>query len=289
MRYQFALSNRLGNRSSNQDRCAVRHGEHGVLLLVADGMGGHERGDLAAQTALDTFSRAFSQHKGAIKDPAVFLRKTMEQAHDRVVEVGMAQHPPIEPRTTFVAGLVQGDRAWWAHVGDSRLYLLRAGKVRLRTRDHAHVEELLQSGAISEDEARHHPMRNCVSQCLGGATTSPDVALGDVERLQPDDCLLLCSDGLWSALPQEELVKVTRAKDLNEGLEQLAEDAERAAYPHSDNISAVLLRWLEHDEAGTGTDRPARGVVSSDPLDAAIDEINRALAEYGNELKPSKK
>ena len=134
MRYQHAITNRLGNRQSNQDRCLIRHGKEAVLLVVADGMGGHARGDLAAQTAVDTFSRLFRQHKGRFQDPHDFLRNAMEQAHDRVTRVGLAQHPPIEPRTTCVACLVQGQQAWWAHVGDSRLYLLREGRVVLRTK-----------------------------------------------------------------------------------------------------------------------------------------------------------
>jgi serine/threonine protein phosphatase PrpC len=289
MRYQYGLTNRLGNRASNQDRCSVRLGEDRVLLVVADGMGGHARGDLAAQVAVDTLSRLFREHEGPCPDPQAFLGRALIRAHEQVVRVGLAQDPPIEPRTTCVACLVQGHSAWWAHVGDSRLYLLRDGQRLLRTHDHAFVEELLQRGEISEDEARHHPMRNSVSQCLGGRSSLPEASFGQIEELHRNDCLLLCSDGLWSALPENLLLTLYDKPDLNRALEKLAEDAERASYPHSDNISAVALRWLEHKLAQPA-DTPAREAQpSADPLDAAIEEIQRAIAEYGNELDSSGK
>lgn len=293
MRYQYALTNRLGNRANNQDRCVVRHGNGTVLLVVADGMGGHARGELAAQAAVDVFSREFKKQRGLIADPQSFLTKTMEQAHEQVADVGMAQHPPVDPRTTCVACLVQENKAWWVHVGDSRLYLLRGTKIVTRTRDHAYVEELIQSGAISEAEAQSHPMRNSVTQCLGGATTSPDSSAGCAEHLQEGDCLLLCSDGLWAALPEQRLMMLCKDDDLNKALEELAEDAERTSYPHSDNISAVSLRWLGHSSQAT-EEAPAQFELppdepEQDPLEAAIDEIERAIEQYADELVTPKK
>lgn len=289
MRYQYALTNRLGNRASNQDRCVIRHDEERALLVVADGMGGHARGDLAAQTTVDTLSRLFREQDGPIPNPHAFLDRALARAHEQVVRVGQAQQPPIEPRTTCVACLVQGRSAWWAHVGDSRLYLLRDGQLLLRTRDHAYVEELLQRGEISEAEARHHPMRNSVSQCLGGSSSLPEASFGQIDELHRDDCLLLCSDGLWAALPENLLLTLYDKPDLNRALEKLAEDAEHASYPRSDNISAVALRWLEH-KAARPDPVPAREEAEPrDPLDAAIDEIQRAIAEYGGELEPGRK
>lgn len=289
MRYQYALTNRLGNRASNQDRCVIRHGEERALLVVADGMGGHARGDLAAQAAVDTLSRLFREQNGPIPDPRAFLERALTRAHEQVVRVGQAQQPPIEPRTTCVVCLVQGRSAWWAHVGDSRLYLLRDGRCLVRTRDHAYVDELVQRGEISEAEARHHPMRNSVSQCLGGSSSLPEASFGQMDELRPGDCLLLCSDGLWSALPENRLETLQDKPDLNRALEQLAEDAERASYPRSDNISAVALRWLEHKAIQPQAPLAQAQAAPRDPLDAAIDEIQRALAEYGSELEPGRK
>lgn len=289
MRYQYALTNRLGNRASNQDRCTIQHGEDRALLVVADGMGGHARGDLAAQAVVDTLARLFREQEGPIPDPRAFLARALTRAHEQVVRVGQAQQPPIEPRTTCVACLVQGRSAWWAHVGDSRLYLLREGRTLVRTRDHAYVEELLQRGEITEVEARHHPMRNSVSQCLGGSSSLPEASYGEIGELHRNDCLLLCSDGLWAALPGNLLETLYDKPDLVRALEKLAEDAERASYPRSDNISAVALRWLEHKVARPAGEPAQAAPQPRDPLDAAIDEIQRAIAEYGNELEPGRK
>lgn len=289
MRYQYAIANRLGNRSSNQDRCTVQHGRGAVLMVVADGMGGHARGELAAQSAVDEISRRFRRHRGQFEDPEGFLVSAMEAAHDEVVRAGMAQHPPIEPRTTCVACLIQGNRAWWAHVGDSRLYLLREARVLRRTRDHTYVEELVETGAISEEEIRRHPKRNCVTQCLGGGMDYPDITLGGEETLRPGDTLLLCSDGLWSALPEAWLSRLTVANDLNKALEQVAERAEQESYPASDNISAVLVRWLEHDESTSQPSAQEAADPGGNTLDDAIAEIHRALEEYGPELERVKK
>jgi serine/threonine protein phosphatase PrpC len=120
-----ALTNRLGNRSNNQDRCLILERFGRVLLVVADGMGGHARGDLAAQTAIDSLSRSFLGQRGAIDDPQNFLKGALHSAHMDIVEAGNAENPPVNPRTTCVVCLIEGDQAWWAHVGDSRLYLLR--------------------------------------------------------------------------------------------------------------------------------------------------------------------
>lgn len=249
-------------------------------------MGGHARGDLAAQTAVDTLSRLFREQTVPIDNPRAFLARALQRAHEQVVRVGQAQQPPIEPRTTCVVCLVQGCSAWWAHLGDSRLYLLRQGHIETRTRDHAYVEELVRRGEISESEARHHPLRNSVTQCLGGNASLPEASFGGEEDLRKGDVLLLCSDGLWAPLPESLVMALHDKPDLNRALEKLAEDAERTAYPHSDNISAVVLRWLEHKEEKAETPRESAPARKADPLDAAIDEIQRAIEEYGGEMGP---
>ena len=166
MKVLTASCNRLGNRSSNQDRCLVLERSDRVLVAVADGMGGHARGDLAAQTAVNTLRQRFLNQHDRITEPEQFLKAALEIAHLETVEAGRSSTPPVEPRTTCVACLVQGNQAWWAHVGDSRLYLLRNGRLVTRTRDHTPVEDLLQSGVINEDELSTHPLRNSVNRCL---------------------------------------------------------------------------------------------------------------------------
>lgn len=287
MRYQTGSANRLGNRAANEDRCAVLQRGDSLLLLVADGMGGHARGDLAAQTFVDTFTEAFYRQRLPLADPAAFLRRKLEAAHQAIVQCGQEQQPAIEPRTTAVACLIQGSKAWWIHAGDSRLYVLRGGKVVTRTRDHTYVEDLYQHRAISEAEMMRHPMRNYVSRCLGGRGDPPAAEAGE-GSLQFGDVVLLCSDGLWSAVDDKHIAAAAREDDLEAALDRLAERAEQASYPSSDNISAAATRLCADLEVDTeGPEAPtesADGANDRDSAEDAIDAIRRAVRDYHHEL-----
>ena len=285
MRYAIGQANRLGNRASNQDRCLVVAREDAVLLAVADGMGGHARGDLAAQAFVDSLQRLFRSHQ-SLDDPAQFLRNAFREAHYAIQRVGQGQKPPIEPLTTGVACLVQDGTATWAHVGDSRAYLLRQGRISLRTRDHTRVADMVESGLITEQQARLHPLRNQVSLCLGGTPQPPPLSLGPRIYLTPGDLLLLCSDGLWGAVSEQRLIQGLQNGPLTQAVDALAEVAEQASYPQSDNVSGVALRWEATERQEPCTDEPHERPASepSDPVDRAIAEIHQALADYENEM-----
>lgn len=288
MSFHAGQANRLGNRASNQDRCLLVERGDAVLLAVADGMGGHARGDLAAQAFVDTLNRQFRAHQG-VEDAANFLREAFREAHRTIQRVGQAQKPPIQPLTTGVACLIQDGVAQWAHVGDSRAYLIRQGQVALCTRDHTRVAEMVASGLLTEQQARLHPLRNHVSLCLGGTEQPPPVTLGPKVYLAPGDIILLCSDGLWSAVSESRLIGMLEDADIPRAIDALAESAERASYPQSDNVSGVALRWEEQradtckaDPAPADTDSNTAG--PDDPLDRAIADIHEALAEYEQEM-----
>ncbi|MFA7388457.1 MAG: PP2C family serine/threonine-protein phosphatase, partial [Thiohalobacteraceae bacterium] len=286
MRYAIGQANRLGNRASNQDRCLVVAREDAVLLAVADGMGGHARGDLAAQAFVDSLQSLFRSHQG-LDDPAQFLHNAFREAHYAIQRVGKGQKPPIEPLTTGVACLVQDRIATWAHVGDSRAYLFRQNQVSLRTRDHTRVADMVEAGLITEQQARLHPLRNQVSLCLGGTPQPPPLSVGPKIYLTPGDLLLLCSDGLWGAVSEQRLIQALQTGPLAEAVDALAEDAEQASYPQSDNVSGVALRWEATDNQACSADasdeHPVR-TEPSDPVDRAIAEIHQALADYENEM-----
>lgn len=291
MRYATGQANRLGNRANNQDRCLVVEREDAVLLAVADGMGGHARGDLAAQTFVDSLQRKFRNYQG-LEEPGQFLREAFQAAHQTIQRVGLAQKPPIEPLTTGVACLIQDGTALWAHVGDSRAYLIRHGKVELRTRDHTRVAELVDAGVITEQQARLHPLRNHVSLCLGGTVQPPPISIGPKIYLLPGDILLLCSDGLWSAVSEKRLINTLDAENLPQAIDELAGSAERSSYPQSDNVSGVALRWEATDPAEHRTETPISEapdhVPAKNPVDRAIAEIHQALDEYANEMTDDK-
>ncbi len=138
-------------------------------------MGGHSDGAKAAETAIKVLVEAFWHTPQPILDPLGFLHLTLGRAHEEVVKLGIALPLEARPRATCAVCLVQNGSAYWAHIGDSRIYLLRRGKVLKRTRDHSHVEFLLREGVITQDQALSHPMRNFVECCLGGEAFLPEM------------------------------------------------------------------------------------------------------------------
>jgi len=256
--YETAQTTLIGDRELNQDRCAlVRQGQT-LLLVLADGMGGHPKGEVAAQIAVDCFVQGFGESARAIRDPPLFLRERVFNAHRNINVYGRHQEPPIEPRTTLVAALAEPTRVTWIHLGDSRLYLLRDDQTLAETKDHSYVRMLVEQGTIREQDIDSHPLRNYVTRSLGGAGEAPEPSLGSWQGLQQGDLLLLCSDGLWASLGTARLRQAVakRSTPLQQLLTKLAESARREAYPQSDNVSAVAARLLGR-LAGTGTDSHA--------------------------------
>jgi serine/threonine protein phosphatase PrpC len=238
-----AQTSRLGNRRENQDRAAILVGDTRVLLIVADGMGGHADGGTAAQAAVDSLSHSFKNSRGRESNDD-FLHRALATAHQAVFTLG-AEHPIAKrPRTTCTVCLVDGGTAQWAHVGDSRVYWLQKNGVAARTRDHSAVEALYQAGKISDGEMRTHPLRNYVEECLGGEPAEPQFEIGRPVELEAGDIMLLCTDGLWGALNEHEIVNSMQSDgDLEDVLDNAARRAEAATHPASDNITASALRW----------------------------------------------
>jgi serine/threonine protein phosphatase PrpC len=236
----------IGHREENQDRVAIADADGTVLLAVVDGMGGHADGARAAEVAVRTMLGEFWEASRPLFDPDGFLHLTVGRAHEAVVALGQGLPPEIRPRATCALCLVQGSNAFWAHVGDSRVYHLRNGRVFERTRDHSHVELLLRAGRITERQAQGHPMRNYVECCIGGDPALPEMSLSGRRALQPRDVLMLCSDGLWSGVDDEQLGSLggDPAHSLRESLNELGEFAVTNSAPYADNTSAAAIRWL---------------------------------------------
>ncbi|HET7395074.1 MAG TPA: protein phosphatase 2C domain-containing protein [Gammaproteobacteria bacterium] len=246
MNVETAQVSRQGNRSENQDRASVVVTDSLILLAVADGMGGHAAGDVAAESAVDSLIRAFKQTRGNIHDPAEFLRMSIVDAHEAVVLLGSQLPPEVRPRTTITACLITDGVAVWAHVGDSRIYLIRDQHVLARTRDHSAVEILARQGLLSDEDMARHPLRNFVDQCLGGDPELPTIAIAPPHPLLAGDVLLLCSDGLWAPLEDSYIANELGTNlELQLSLELVAGEAESRASPSSDNVTGVALRWQD--------------------------------------------
>ena len=243
MKFTVYQESRIGGRAQNQDRVAWRHTRESVLLVVADGMGGHADGELAAQVAVDSICAAFDE--GAtpgVPHPFLFLTRAMQRAHHAIGAAAQARSLPESPRTTCVICLIQDGAALWAHAGDSRLYLLREGRVIERTRDHSRVQFLIDAGSLSEAAARTHPERNIVLSCLGGAH-APQISHSRKTSLRGGDVLVLCTDGAWAPLAQEDMVQGLGGGNLMASVPAFLDRVETAAGRGADNTTLIALQW----------------------------------------------
>lgn len=245
MRIEYAELSLLGDREDNQDRVTVSAAEQAALLVVIDGMGGHSDGSRAADTALKSLLESFRQTSLPMFDPLGFLHMALSRAHDDVAKLGNGQSIDTRPRATTAICLIQEGAAFWAHIGDSRVYHMRHGKILQRTRDHSHVELLLREGKITEEELPTHPMRNFVECCLGGDPAIPEMTVSGRHVLQQGDVLLLCTDGIWANLRDSDIAGFFRDdnQELRAWLEALGRRAVQASAPFSDNSTAAVLRW----------------------------------------------
>lgn len=246
MQMEYAKVSALGDRQDNQDRAAVVVAEDAALMLVFDGMGGHSDGAKAAEVGLKVVQDMFTASTMPIFDPQGFLYTAMARAHDEVVLLGADMALDFRPRATCAICLIQEGGSFWGHIGDSRIYHMRNGRLVSRSRDHSHVEILIQEGAITEEEALGHPMRNFVECCIGGDAPVPDMSITRKKPLEKGDVLLACSDGLWSGISDEEMSEMATRQGMSvtENLKALSMVALSANAPYSDNTTGTALRWI---------------------------------------------
>lgn len=249
MRVECADLSLQGTRESNQDRVSVAVAQEAALLIACDGMGGHADGEAAAEIAQRSMSERFTQSQLPLLDPLGFLHLSLGVAHQGIVVYGSQVPIELRPRATCAVCVVQQSSAYWAHVGDSRVYHLRAGRVCDRTRDHSHVELLVREGVISAGQVQNHPMRNFVESCLGGEAILPEMAISSRHALLPGDVLLVCTDGFWANLDEAMIASafVTLGLSLGDTLEALASQALLNAGAASDNTSVAALRFLDRE------------------------------------------
>lgn len=243
MQLELAKVSLTGQRAENQDRVEIFAEGPSVLLIVVDGMGGHAEGARAAEVTIDCLARHFQREGQPVLDPQGFLISALAAAHDEVVALGAGIAVEQRPRATCAVCLAQDEKVYCAHIGDSRIYQLRGRTVLHRSRDHSHVELLLHEGVIKEAEVNNHPMRNFVECCLGGDDPLPDMSIAACRRLDQGDVVMLCSDGLWTGVSDDDLAGLTEPDvELEPTLVELAERAVKRNAPSSDNTTAAALR-----------------------------------------------
>ncbi|WP_337171656.1 Stp1/IreP family PP2C-type Ser/Thr phosphatase [Gemmatimonas aurantiaca] len=234
--------------------------QHGVLALVCDGMGGHEAGEVASALARDTIVHTLDVNDTQLPDALV---QAIQAANRAIHDAGRRQPALRGMGTTCCALILRDGAAWCAHVGDSRCYLLRGGDLLLMTEDHSAVMDMVRRGILSLEEARHHPDKNVISRALGSHASIEVSSWNHPFIVQPDDVFLLCSDGLYDLVSDEDIRTVMthglpHAQVACDRLIALAR--ERGGL---DNISAVIvhLRAADRPAAAPGITRTI-GIVS---------------------------
>ncbi len=234
------LSDRGLVREENEDAFVVS----GSVAAVADGMGGHQAGGLASQTALAEFTKTLC---GPLVRPTASLQKAFSRANSAVRQIS-EKSGGSGMGATLTAIVIKDKRAWVGHIGDSRAYLLREGKLTQLTEDHSLVADLLRSGNLSPREAKVHPRRNVITKAVGShSVIKPDVFS---INLLPGDRLILCTDGLTNHVGDAQLAEIAAQADLDSACRRLVETAKQRG--GSDNITVVIVEPEAADGARAG-------------------------------------
>ena len=258
MQFSVYQVSRKGGREKNEDRMGYCYTRDSGLFALADGMGGHPEGEVASQLALQTLAALFQRDaKPTLADPLRFLHDAIVAGHHQLLRYATERALTDTPRTTLVACVLQGNAAYWAHCGDSRLYLVRGDKLVARTRDHSYTE--LQETLSHVVQVGDRLNRNVLFTCLG-SPGKPMIDTAGPLLMQPHDKVLLCSDGLWSSLSDTMIAEILSARPISDAVPELVEQALRQAGPKSDNVTALCVEWESAE------DIPARRGVSTQAL-----------------------
>ncbi|NKI94814.1 PP2C family serine/threonine-protein phosphatase [Rhizobacter sp. SG703] len=299
MRFTVYQVSRKGGREKNEDRMGYCYTRDSGLFALADGMGGHPEGEVASQLALQTLAAMYQRDaKPTLKEPMRFLHEAIIAGHHQLLRYATQKALIDTPRTTVVACVLQGNNAYWAHCGDSRLYLVRGDKLVARTRDHSYSE-------LQETLSHVVPMgerfnRNVLFTCLGSPGKPVVDTVGPLV-LQSGDRLLLCSDGLWGTVSDAVITEQLAQNTLADAVPELVEQALRNGGAKSDNVTVLAVEWESAEDndsnGGISTDTLGEEVFAStiqasvlgqeapDELDDA--EIERSIKEINEAIRRS--
>jgi len=299
MRFTVYQVSRKGGREKNEDRMGYCYTRDSGLFALADGMGGHPEGEVASQLALQTLAAMFQRDaKPTLKEPMRFLHEAIIAGHHQLLRYATQKALIDTPRTTVVACVLQGNSAYWAHCGDSRLYLVRGDKLIARTRDHSYSE-------LQETMSHVVPMperfnRNVLFTCLGSPGKPVVDTVGPL-LLQSGDRILLCSDGLWGSVSDAVITEQLANHPISEAVPELVEQALRNGGAKSDNVSVLAMEWESAEDSDSRVEISTQtlgeevfastiqaSVLGQDPPDELDDaEIERSIKEINEAIRRS--
>jgi serine/threonine protein phosphatase PrpC len=231
-------------RKNNEDRVGYVYTQESAIFVVADGMGGHANGELAAQIALETVTELFEkQALPLLTDPREFLSDAFMLAHHQILHFSHDQGLSDTPRTTLTVLVMQDGTATWAHCGDTRLYWLKGGLLEKRTLDHSYAEQMPAGTSRADSKYLSNAAnRNVLFTCLG----SPAKPIHDVSKtmpLQAGDRFLIASDGLWGCMEEPELVGTLASAPVTVAVPRLIELALKNGGIYGDNVTGIGVEW----------------------------------------------
>ena len=211
-----------------------------ILGVVADGMGGRSGGRKASDQVMLTAKQLFDRYSPDADDAPSMLRQIVEEAHIVIKLTAISSEQ--EPHSTLAAFLINpSGECYWVHTGDSRIYHFHGSKLAYRTSDHSYVQTLIDKGEISEEDAASHPQSNILMGCLG-ADETPPISQHYIPKLQPNDVLLACSDGIWHYFNASEMGSALSMLSPRESAEFLIQKACKRARGVGDNLSLIIVK-----------------------------------------------
>ncbi len=281
MKFSVYQISRQGGRERNEDRMGYAYTRESGLFVLADGMGGHPEGAMAAQLALQTFSAYFQKTATPIvKEVPEFLSSALMAAHHQIIRYAAEKGMLDTPRTTIVAAVMERGQMHWVHCGDSRLYIVRRRELLTRTRDHSYMEQQAHLGRATENINR-----NILFTCLG-SPAKPVFDLSGPVTLEQGDRILLCSDGLWGTVSDDEITAGLAAQPLEQSVPDLVETALKRGGPRCDNVTVLAMEWetptpthstrVSTDEIEDGS---FASTIQSGTPDSSMDDLDDAAIE----------
>lgn len=241
---EFKAYSSQGCREHNEDSYLMRTKDNFGLFVVADGLGGHGHGEIASKEAVKSIENCFMKFSGN-EEPAVFLKRALTEAQDAIEKCQSSYSDDKPMSSTAVCLMIDGNKAVWVHIGDSRLYMFRNNELLLRTRDHSIPQMLVKLGTITEDEIRSHPDRSRLLCTLGMPWTGYEpFTLSEPVVINEGDAFLLCTDGFWEYITEKEMCACLKStKNTQEWLQAMTDVVlQNGKDQKMDNYTAVCIK-----------------------------------------------